>query len=212
MKGQMKRTIPPIVAIAVLALVLAGCGGGKAKEGTLTTDDLASVIGPAPDTPAGASYADTGSATDISPAELRGHATTASDRTTVARLEKAGLLRLYQRSFDGGSNVADGTAYLFRTATGAGTAYLDLQTSLKRQAAPRKLEDASASGIGDEAWGAHLTGSSESSLFLFRTSNVIVVADMSCDTSCGLDIVSATRAYAREIADRVSQAAASKAS
>ena len=208
----MKRVILPIVAVAVLTLVVAGCGGSKAKEGTLATDDLASVIGPAPDTPAGASYADTGSATDISPAELRGHATTASDRATVIRLEKAGLVRLYQRSFDGGSNLADGTAYLFRTATGAGAAYLDLQTSLKRQAAARKLGEASASGIGNEAWGAHLTGSSESALFLFRTSNVVVVADMSCDTDCGLDIVSATRTYARAIADRVSQAANRKKS
>ena len=209
MKGQVERAIPPIVAVAVLALALAGCGGSKAKEGTLTTNDLASVIGPAPDTPVGASYADTGSSTDISPAELRGHATTAADRATVTRLEKARLVRLYQRSFDGGSNLADGTAYLFRTATGAGTAYLDLQTSLKRHAAARKLGEVSADGIGDEAWGAHLTGSSESALFLFRTSNVIVVADMSCDTDCGLDIVSATRSYAQAIADRVSQAAAS---
>ena len=212
MKGQMKRAIPPIVAIAVLTLVVAGCGGGKAKEGTLTTNDLASVIGPAPDTPVGASYADTGSSTDISPAELRGHATTASDRLTVTRLEKAGLVRLYQRTFDGGSNVADGTAYLFRTATGAGTAYLYLQTSLKLQAGARKLADVSASGIGDEAWGARLTGTSESALFVFRTSNIVVVADMSCETSCGLDIASATRSYAQAIADRVSQAASSRTS
>ena len=204
----MRRALPAILALAALTVAVAGCGGGTAKERALTGDDLVSVVGPAPDTPAGVSYADTGQPTDLNLAGLRAHAQTAADRATVARLERAGLTRLYQRSFDAGSNIADGTAYHFLAVAGARTAYLDLQTALKQQAGPgQKLTDVAANGIGDEAWGAHLTGGSEAALFLSRIANVVVVADMSCDTDCGLDIVSAARSYVEAMATRASQAA-----
>jgi hypothetical protein len=187
-----------------LALVAAGCGG-KAKERTLTVADLAGVIGPAPDTPAGASYQSNGDPTELGITDLRDRAATAADRATVTLLEKAGFNRIYQRSFTGAVNSADGTAYLFKDAAGAGVALAGLRTSLAHQTkADQKLTEISAKGLGDEAWAAHLTGSSEAALFLFRKSNLVVVTDMSCDTSCGLDIVAAARAYADAIATRTS--------
>ena len=79
---------------------------------------------------------------------------------------------------------------------------------LTRQAGPgQKLATVPADGIGDEAWGAHLTGSSEAALFMTRTSNVVVVTDMSCDSSCGFEVVSAARSYAKAIATRASEVA-----
>ena len=204
MKRRMKRL--PALLLSVLALALvAGCGGTAAQT-TLTVADLPGVIGPAPDTPAGASYQTNGDPSELGIADLRDRAVNASDRATVALLEKAQLLGLYQRSFTGAVNVADGTAYLFKDASGAGDAFAGLRTTLARQATPdRKLADVDAKGLGDEAWGAHLTGGSEAGLFLFRTSNLVVVTDMSCDASCGLDIVAATRAYADAIAIRASE-------
>ena len=72
-------------------------------------------------------------------------------------------------------------------------------------ATDRKLTEVSADGLGDVGWGAHLSGGSEAALFLFRTSNLVVVTDMSCDASCGLDIVAAARTYAEGIAARAFQ-------
>lgn len=204
MKTRMKRVFPIFLAIAALTLTVAGCGG-KAKERSLTRDDLVGVVGPAPDTPAGASYS-SNEPTELGLADVRTRAQTASDRATVALLERAGLVRIYQRSFNGAINVADATAYLFGKAAGAGDAYAGLKTSLARQAASdRKLTEVSADGLGDVGWGAHLSGGSEAALFLFRTSNLVVVTDMSCDASCGLDIVAAARTYAEGIAARAFQ-------
>ena len=200
----MKRAIALFLVFVALALVLAGCGG-KAKERALTVADLASVIGPAPDTPTGATYQSNGDPTELGITDLHDRAATAADRATVALLENAGFNRLYQRSFSGAVDSADGTAYLFKDAAGAGDAFAGLRTSLVHQTKPdQKLTEVAAKGLGDEAWGAHLTGSSEAALFLFRASNLVVVTDMSCDTSCGLDIVAATRAYADAIAARAS--------
>jgi hypothetical protein len=204
MKRCMTRALALLLALAALALV-AGCGG-TTQESLLTVDDLAGVIGPVPDTPAGASYQATGEPTELGMADLRARATNASDRATVALLEKARFLYLYQRGFQGAINTADGTAYLFKDAAGASDAFAGLRTKLKRQATPaRKLTEVGADGLGDEAWGAHLTGGSEAGLYVFRTSNLVVVTDMSCDGSCGLDIVAATRAYADAIAGRASE-------
>lgn len=197
----MKRILALLLALTALALV-AGCGG-KANERTLTVDDLAGVVGPAPDTPVGASYQSAGDPAVLGIVDLRDRAANASDRATVALLEKASLLRIYQRSFTGAVNVADGTAYLFKDATGAGDAFTGLRASLIKEAKlDQKLTEVTAKGLGDEVWGAHLTGGSEAGLFVFRASNLVVVTDMSCETSCGLDIVAAARAYADAIASR----------
>lgn len=205
----MRRLLPSTVAVVglTLALVIAasGCGGSTTSHRLLTGDDLVSVIGPPPDTPAGASYS-SGRPSDLTLADLRRRAQTAADRATVALLEKAGFTRLYQVSYNGAINVAAGTAYLFKTEAGAGDALTGLQASLARQTAPgQKRTEASTNGLGDEAWGAHLTGDFEAALFLFRASNLVVVADMSCDAVCGVDIVAAARSYADGIATRTSQ-------
>ena len=116
MKTRMKRVFPIFLAIAALTLTVAGCGG-KTKERSLTRDDLVGVVGPAPDTPAGASYS-SNEPTELGLIDVRTRAQTASDRATVALLERAGLVRVYQRSFNGAINVADATAYLFQKAAG----------------------------------------------------------------------------------------------
>jgi hypothetical protein len=203
----MKRALAVSLAAVAVTIALAGCGG-KASERSLTSDDVISIVGPVPDTPAGSSYLASGGTTQLGLADLRARAKTASDRATVATLENAGLVRIYQRSFNGGLDVADATAYLFRSAAGAGAAFAGLRASLAHQAQPdRKLTEVSADGLGDERWGAHLSGGSEAALFLFRTSNLVVVTDMSCDADCGTDIAVAARAYAEAIATRASQVA-----
>ncbi len=201
MKTRMKRVVALGLGLAALVLV-AGCGG-KASVPTLTVDDLPGVVGPAPDTPAGASYQSNGDAAELGIVDLRDRAADASDRATVALLENAGLVRIYQRSFTGAVNVADGTAYLFKDAAGAHDAFAGLRASLsKEKKSDQKLTEVGAKGLGDEAWAAHLTGGSEAALFLFRTSNLVAVTDMSCDTSCGFDVAAAARAYADAIASR----------
>jgi len=92
----MKRAIALFLVFVALALVLAGCGG-KAKERALTVADLASVIGPAPDTPTGATYQSNGDPTELGITDLHDRAATAADRATVALLENAGFNRLYRR-------------------------------------------------------------------------------------------------------------------
>ena len=203
----MRRPLPAAAGILALTVVLAmaGCGGGKQSERLLTRDDLVSAIGPPPDTPAGADYSSS-EPVDLSLADLRAREQAASDSATFALLEKTGLSRVYQVSYNGAINVADGTAYLFKDVAGAGDAFAGLRTSLGRQTVPGpKLSEVSADGLGDEAWGAHLTGGSEAGLFLFRASNLVVVADMSCDAACGVDIVGAARSYAAGIAKRASE-------
>ncbi len=194
-----------IVLAFTVALAASGCGGTKTTHRLLTQDDLVSVIGPPPDLPAGADYS-SGEPTDLGPIDLRARAQSASDRTTATLLERAGLIRVYQISYNGAINIADATAYLFKTETGAGTALTELHAALGRQTAPgQKLAVASTDGLGDGAWGAHLTGSSEAALFLFRASNLVVVSDMSCNAACGVDIVAAARAHADGIAQRASE-------
>jgi hypothetical protein len=200
-----ERVLFVSIAAAGLILALAGCGG-KQAEHSLTFDDVISIVGPPPDTPAGTSYLPNGT-TDLSVSDLRDR-TQSSDRAAVTTLEKAGLARIYQRSFSGAINVAHATAYLFQDPAGAGRGFSALRTSLTRQATPdRKLADVAADELGKESWGAHLSGGAEAALFVFRKSNIVVVADMSCDSRCGVDIVAAARTYADGIATRAAQVA-----
>ncbi|HZO48731.1 MAG TPA: hypothetical protein VFB26_01170 [Gaiellaceae bacterium] len=196
---------------AVLALLAAaGCGGGgdggtgAGSREPLTREDLIGVVGPAPDVPEGAAYNPDAGASTYTLADLRARAQTASDRTTVRALERSGFEQIYQRSFDGPVNVADATAYLFRDADGAAKAFAYLKGTLDHTEAGSgtTLSELSADGLGEESWGAHLSGESESALFLFRTRNLVVVADMSCDGACEFDVGKAARAYADGIDER----------
>ncbi len=201
---------PAVVAAAVLALLAAaGCGGGNGGAGAgsgtpLTREDLIGVVGPAPDVPEGAAYDPDAGASTYSLADLRARAQTASDRATVRTLEQSGFEQIYQRSFTGAINVADATAYLFRDAAGAAKAFAYLKRTLDHTetGSGTTLSELSADGLGEEAWGAHLSGESESALFLFRTRNLVVVADMSCDGACEFDVGKAARAYADGIDER----------
>ena len=199
----MKTRLLATVCAAAALLAAAACGGGGGgRERALTVDDMISALGPVPDTPAGAAYSTDSQATTLTPDDLRTGATQ-SDRPLVDALSKAGLSKIYQRSFHGAFNTADGTAYVFPDATGAGTAFDALHRSLSKTSDPsQKLAEEKPGSLGDQAWGAHLTGGSEGALFLWRRSNVVIVADMSCDSGCGVDIVAAARDYAAAIDQR----------
>lgn len=198
-----------LASIVVAALALAGCGGSTKSSGTastehrpLTTLDLVNVVGTAPDTPEGAAYVGN-PATSLTLPDLRQRAQTGPDKATVRAFEKAGFRRIYQRSFNGAINVADGTAYLFGNSTGAGKGFATLRTTLETPGGvSQRVTPVAAKGVGEEAWAAHVTGDSEGAVFLWRRSSLVVVADMSCDLTCGFDVVQAVRAYAEAIDGR----------
>ena len=197
-------------SIVLAALALAGCGGSTNSSGTtgtghrrLTTLDLINVVGIAPDTPEGAAYVTDPTTTALTLSDLRQRAQTPQEKATVRAFEKAGFRRIYQRSFNGAINVADGTAYLFGNSTGAGKGFATLKNTLERPASvSQRVTPVAVKGIGDEAWDAHVTGDSEGAIFLWRRSSLVVVADMSCDQTCGFDVVQAVRAYAEAIDGR----------
>jgi hypothetical protein len=57
-------------------------------------------------------------------------------------------------------------------------------------------------GLGDEAWPADVTGGSEGALFLWRRQSLVVVADMSCDETRGLESSRPPAPYADAIDER----------
>lgn len=209
--GEQARTTRVRLAacsvVVLAALVAGGCGGsGSSTKAAraLTESDLVGVVGPAPDTPSGAAYSTDAGAATYSLADLRDRAQSKADQRTVATLRDNGFEQIYQRTFNGAINVADATAYLFDKAAGASKAFAYLKSTLvdPGKGSGRTLKEISAKGLGDESWGAHLTGNGESALFLWRTDNLVVVADMSCDTTCDFDVGKALRAYADGIDER----------
>lgn len=194
-----------VASIVLVTLMLAGCGSSKrpgASEGPgtqkqLTALDLINIVGPEPETPAGAAYSTNGGSTTLTLADLRRRAQTAEDKATVKAFERAGFQRIYQRNFNGAINVADATAYLFRTAGGAATGLSVLQKTLEQPGGVnQRVTPVSAKNLGDGAWAAHVTGGgTEGALFLWRTGTLVVVVDMSCDDTCDFDVVKAVRAY-----------------
>jgi hypothetical protein len=195
-----------MVALALLAIAAAGCGGGGSSKSSshkpYTFDELVGIVGPAPETPEGASYS-----IDIDPATYSLNDlphTTNAEKALVASFRKAGFKRIYQRTFAGALNNALATTYLFGTANGATSGYVELQKALSHPAAAsgETATEVSSDGLGDEAWGAHVTGESEGALYIWRTANLVVVADMSCEGDCAFDVVSALRTYADGIDGR----------
>jgi hypothetical protein len=217
MKAGVGRALA--VTLALVALAAAGCGGSK-KSATpptattppttttparpLTALDLVNIVGSTPDTPAGADYAADSRSTALTLADLP--TGTAEERATVRAFRRDGFERIYQRSFNGAFNVTDATAYLFHSPAGSAKAFTLLQGTLEKPAGvSQRVTPVAAKGLGDESWGAHVTGDSEGAVFLWRRGTLVVVADMSCDISCGMDIVSAARTYASEIDERAAQ-------
>jgi hypothetical protein len=210
-----------VIAIVLLAVVAAGCGGSKQQSATpgtggtattgttrrqLTNLDVINIIGPAPDTPEGAAYTTDPTATTLTLSDLRQRAQTAQERATVKAFQRAGFKSIYQRSYNGAVDVADGTAYLFRSAAGATKAFAVLKNALEKPAGvSQRVIPLAAPRLGEGAWAAHVTGDSEGAVFLWRHSSVVVVADMSCDQTCGFDVVAAARAYAQAIDARAKQ-------
>ncbi len=119
---------------------------------------------------------------------------------------QAGFKRIYQRSFNGAVNVADATAYLFGSAAGGTKAFAILENTLQKPGGvSQRVTPIPAKGLGEQSWAAHVTGGAEGAVFLWRRGSLVVVADMSCDATCGLDIVGAVRTYADEIDGRAAQ-------
>ena len=207
---------PILASILLLTLAVAGCGSSK-QSGTsdepgsqtkqLTALDLINIIGPEPDTPAGAAYSTDGGSATLTLSDLRGRAQTTQEKATVKAFERAGFQRIFQRSFNGAINVADATAYLFRTAEGAAKGLSVLQETLEKPGGvSQRVTSVPAENLGDDAWAAHVTGGgTEGALFLWRTGTLVVVADMSCDDTCDFDVVEAVRAYVDAIAERAKE-------
>lgn len=203
-----------LASIVLVTLAVTGCGGSKQQSGTsgqpgtqtkqLTALDLINIIGQEPDTPAGAAYSTEGGSTTLTLADLRGRAQTSEDKATVKAFERAGFQRIFQRSFTGALNVADATAYLFRTAAGAAKGLSVLRTTLEKPGGvSQRVTPVPAKGLGADAWAGHVTGGgTEGALFLWRTGSLVVVADMSCDDTCEFDVVEAVRAYVAAIDER----------
>jgi len=166
--------------------------------------DLVNIIGQAPDTPAGADYAADSRSTSLTLADLP--TGTSEERATVRAFRRAGFRRIYQRSFNGALNVADGTAYLFVSAAGSTKAFAVLKHTLEKPGGvSQRVTPLLADGLGEEAWAAHVTGGADGAVFLWRRGTLVVVADMSCDASCGFDVVAAVRTYADEIDQRAKE-------
>jgi hypothetical protein len=220
MKADVGRSAALILALAALAA--AGCGGSN-KTGApastaptttavttvpqtrpLTALDLVNIIGSTPDTPEGADYAADSRTATLTLADLpKG---TSEERATVRQFRQAGFKRIYQRSFNGAFNVADATAYLFGSAAGGAKAFSILENTLQKPGGVnQRVTPVPAKGLGDQSWAAHVTGGVEGAVFLWQRGSLVVVADMSCDASCGLDIVGAVRTYATEIDARAAQ-------
>jgi len=201
----------------LVTIALAGCGGSKQQSGTsgtpgtqtkqLTALDLINIIGSEPDTPAGAAYSTDGGSTTLTLSDLRRRAQTTEDKATVKAFERAGFRRIFQRSFNGAVNVADATAYLFRTAAGAAKGLSVLQKTLEKPGGvSQRVTPVPAKGLGDDAWAGHVIGGgTEGALFLWRTGSLVVVADMSCDDTCDFDVVEAVRAYVDAIDKRAKE-------
>jgi hypothetical protein len=209
-----RAAIVSLVLAAVLAAT--GCGGSSGDTGgqnqhrSLTAEDLLGIV-PTPSTPDGANYNLDDHSASLSLDDYRSRATTTADKEMAGALGKAGLSRIYQRSFAGALNQADASVFLFRDAAGADTGFKRLRSSLERPGAvDQKVAAVEATGLGTEAWGAHLTGSgSDAGLFLWRNGNVVVVSDMQCDDSCDFDVIKAVQAFAAQIDDLVDQSSTS---
>lgn len=166
--------------------------------------DLVNIIGQAPDTPAGADYAADSRSTSLTLADLP--TGTPGERATVRAFRRAGFRSIYQRTFNGALNIADGTAYLFAGAAGSMKAFAVLKHTLEKPGGvSQRVTPVPANGLGEEAWAAHVTGASDAAVFLWRRGTLVVVADMSCDASCTFDIVAAVRTYADEIDQRAKE-------
>jgi len=211
-----------LVSVAVTAvlgagLAFAGCGGSssaassqQAQRRPLTPTDLIGIL-PTPNTPDGANYELNDYSSTLTLAQYRQAATTAADRALARTLGRAGLTRVYQRSFNGAINQADASVFLFRNAAGAGTGFRRLRSQLRRPGSVgQKVAEIPVTGLGPQAWAGHLTGAgSDSGIVVWRNGNVIVVTDMQCDDKCDFDVVKAVRAYATQIDDLVNESAKS---
>jgi len=210
-----RRAALATIALAAV-LAVAGCGGSSGQQSQqqqrrpLNAGDLLGIV-PTPGTPEGANYNIDDHSATLTLADYRRRATSTADKEVAGALGKAGLSRVYQRSFIGALNQADASVFLFRNSTGADAAFRRLRSSLgKPGTIEQKVADVPATGLGSEAWGAHLTGGgSDAGLFLWRNGNVVVVSDMQCDDTCEFDVVEAVHAYAATIDDLVNQSSKS---
>jgi hypothetical protein len=209
-----RAALASIALAAVLAL--AGCGGSGSSQSQqsqrrpLNADDLLGIV-PIPTTPAGANYNIDDHSSTFTISDYRQSARTKQDRALAGALGKAGLSRVYQRSFIGALNQTDASVFLFRNTAGASSSFARLRRTLQKPGAVnQKVSNVAVAGLGSQAWGGHLTGAGEDSgIVLWRNGNVLVVTDMQCDDKCDFDVAKAARAYATQIDELVDQSAKS---
>jgi hypothetical protein len=134
------------------------------------------------------------------------------NRTIADRLRKAGFVIGRHKRWSAENKKLKGSAdvvffaFLFRGAPGARAAYRFL-TPPKSSWEPG-TKALSGPKLGDESVGLYEPSGSngnESAVFAWRRANLMVLAEMVCDTDCGFDVVPPGTAYASWLDGRARQ-------
>jgi len=197
-------------AAILCLLLLAGCGASV--DGNIGAGDLASVAEPAPPVPQGGYHDDDrNEPSSFTLDYLRRTSEGAEDRAIVVAVQEAGFERGYQKAWAG--DIGDGGAsagvalFLFhddsRTHDVLGVVERQYRRSLGEE-----LEDVDAAGLGDESWGGHTGGDDESTLYAWRSRNLVAVVYVGCFPGCDAEdhVGDIARSYADAVDDRIDSA------
>jgi hypothetical protein len=140
--------------------------------------------------------------------EWLGESPTKARKAFANKLKKGGFRVGRHTVWDGdngqdpGGSDADAVvfAFLFRDATGAGVGFQALRAGAKgfTRSLPTK-------GLGEESLGQYDNAIDEVTAYLWRRGNLVVLAQVVCDTECGFAVVPPSRAYAGQIDGRAKQ-------
>ena len=203
------RMLTIIVIVAAAALALTPPGYPRDTRGpAYTSHDLARIVDSPPVLPGWSPFEEADPYLFPIPAhapaftlrEFLGESPSKTQRILADKLRKAGFLIGRHRVWDGEHTPAPRQpaqgvvfAFLFRTVSGAGAGFRALRPG------GRVKGSLPAAGLGSESWGLHRSGGGEAALYAWRRSNLVVFAEMVCDSECRFPVVSPARAYAGEI-------------
>jgi hypothetical protein len=183
-----------LIAAGLLAPALAVA----ASTPTFLVGDLPRIVAPKPPLPPRAGYIDDtanwgGPVFPVNSSTFR--------KSVLRAFKTAGFIQARDRAwktnfFQSGDVInANATAFLFRRASGARTAFAALRSIAKRSAKPSQYSVAQT--IGEESFRIEQFGAVE---YFWQTSNLVIHTYMHCVVSC--HVVHAARAYADAIQAR----------